>query len=102
MLGRSVAERAVLTAARIASVSWPSISCTCQPEARKRSTSLSDIARLVAPSGPVLLQERPHLSERGFDLTCTDTAALIQPCLETDACCVVRLRFRCPASEIAA
>jgi hypothetical protein len=48
--GLSVTARAAVMASRIASVSWPSISWTCQPEARKRSTSLSDTARLVAPS----------------------------------------------------
>ena len=48
--GLSVTARAAVMASRIASVSWPSISWTCQPEARKRSTSLSETARLVAPS----------------------------------------------------
>ena len=48
--GLSVTARAAMMASRIASVSWPSISWTCQPEARKRSGSLSETARLVAPS----------------------------------------------------
>jgi hypothetical protein len=48
--GLSVTARAAVMASRIASVSWPSISWTCQPQERKRSTSLSDTARLVAPS----------------------------------------------------
>jgi hypothetical protein len=40
--GLSVTARAAVMASRIASVSWPSISWTCQPEARKRSTSSSE------------------------------------------------------------
>ena len=79
MVGWSVTDRAVTIASRIASVSWPSISSTCQPEARNRSTSLSETARLVAPSIEIELLSQKAISRPSFRWPASEIASWLMP-----------------------
>ena len=77
--GLSVTERAVTIASRIASVSWPSISSTCQPEARKRPTSSSETARLVAPSIVIELSSQKAMSRPSLRWPASEIASWLTP-----------------------
>ena len=79
IVGRSVTDRAVTIASWIASVSWPSISSTCQPEAWKRSISLSDTARLVAPSIEMELLSQKAISRPSLRWPASEMASWLMP-----------------------
>ena len=77
--GLSVTARAAVMASRIASVSCPSISWTCQPDARKRSTSLSETARLVAPSIEIELLSQKAISLPSLKWPAMEIASWLMP-----------------------
>ena len=77
--GWSVTDWATLIASRIASVSWPSISCTCQCDARNRSVWLSETARLVAPSIETELLSKNAISLPSFRCPANEIASWLMP-----------------------
>jgi hypothetical protein len=79
MVGLSVTERPAAIAPRISSVSWPSISSTCQPDARKRSTWSSETARLVAPSIEMELSSQKAISRPSLRWPASEIASWLMP-----------------------
>ncbi len=77
--GLSVTCCAAMIAARMASVSWPSISCTCQWLAWKRAVWSSDTARLVAPSMEMELLSKKAISLPSFKWPAREIASWLIP-----------------------
>ncbi len=78
-VGWPLGSRAVAIAPWIASVSWPSISSTRQPEARKRSTSLSETASVVGPSIEIELLSQNAISLSSFRWPASEIASWLTP-----------------------
>ena len=77
--GRSVTACAARIASRIASVSCPSISCTCQCAARNRAVWSSDTASPVGPSIEMLLLSKNAISLPSFRWPAREIASWLMP-----------------------